>query len=303
MSKLRSIKVLALAGVVAGGVGLKSAAQLSPPPTPDIGVGSQYSFTHVYVEFADFDRFVASFVATFGGTTSKAGIVTVTPAPSLTKSQAVLTPVGNLSVFGYTTPVPYPFGAERTGYLVSDFDTAVQAARDDGADVIVAPFADALGRDAVVQWPGGVNMQLYWHATPPSYPPLTAVPENRIYVSNNRADAFIRDFVAFSHGAIVSDEPAAPGVEIGRAGETYRRVRIDSKIGKVVALVTDGHLRWPYGREITGYEVSSMAETLAKAIEAGVEVLVAPITADRRVAAIVLFPGGYIAEIHASVRP
>jgi hypothetical protein len=68
-------------------------------------------------------------------------------------------------------------------------------------------------------------------------------------------------------------------------------------------LVTDGHLRWPYGREVAGYEVSSMAETLANAAAAGVEVLVAPTTVDRRVTAIVLFPGGYIAEIHAAVRP
>ena len=303
MSRLHAIGVLVLAGAVAGGAGLASAAQPPPAPTPDIAVGSQYSTTHVYVEFADFDRFVSSFIATFGGTTSKAGIVTVTPAPSLTKSQLVLTPVGNLSVFGYTTPVPYPFGAERTGYQVSDFDVAVQAARDDGADVVVAPFADAVGRDAVIQWPGGVNMQLYWRTTPPSYPPLAAVPENRIYVSKDRADAFIRDFVAFSHGAIVSDEPAAPGAEIGRAGETYRRVRIESKLSKLVALVTDGHLRWPYGREVTGYEVASMAETLEKATAAGVEVLVAPMTSDRRVAAILLFPGGYIAEIHSAVRP
>ena len=302
MSKLRAIKVLAFAAVLAGGAA-EAAAQLSPPPTPEIGVGPQYSTTHVYVEFADFDRFVASFVATFGGKTSKASMVTVTPEPSLTKWQAVLTPVGNLSVFGYTTPVPYPFGAERTGTLVSDFDAAVQAARDNGADVIVAPFADPLGRDAVIQWPGGVNMQLYWHTTQPSNPPLAAVPENRIYLSKDHADAFVRDFVAFSHGAIVSDEPAAPGVEIGRVGETYRRVRIESRLGKVVALVTDGHLRWPYGRETTGYEVASMAETLEKGAAAGVVVLVAPITADRRVAAIVLFPGGYIAEIHAAVRP
>ncbi len=298
MNQLRAIKVLAFTSVFAGGVA-EAAAQLSP----DVAVAPQYGTTHVYVPFADFDRFVASFVSTFGGTTSKAGIVTVTPAPSLTKSQLVLTPVGNLSVFGFTTPIPYPFGDERTGSLVTDVDVAVQAARTDGADVIVAPFADALGRDAVIQWPGGVNMQLYWHTTPPSYPPLAAVPENRIYVSKDRADAFIRDFLAFSHGAIVSDEPAAPGAEIGRAGETYRRVRIESKLGRVVALITDGHLRWPYGREVTGYEVSSMAETLAKAAAAGAEVLVAPITADRRVAAIVLFPGGYIAEIHAAVRP
>jgi hypothetical protein len=302
MSKLRAIKVLVLATALAGGAA-GAAAQLSLASTPDIGVGSQYSTTHVYVDFADFDRFVASFVATFGGKTSKASIVTVTPEASLTKWQAVLTPVGNLSVFGYTTPVPYPFGDERTGSLVTDIDAAVQAARDAGADVIVAPFADALGRDAVIEWPGGVKMQLYWHTTAPSYPPLAAVPESRIYVSKDRADVFIRDFVAFSHGVIVSDEPAAPGVEIGRAGETYRRVRIESKLGKAVALVTDGHLRWPYGHEVAGYEVASMAETLAKAAAAGVEVLVAPITADRRVAAIMLFPGGYIAEVHSAVRP
>jgi hypothetical protein len=299
---LRTTKILAVASAL-GAAAAAAAAQVSPSATPDVSVAPQYGTTHVYVPFADFDRFVASFVSTFGGTTSKAGIVTVTPAPSLAKSQIVVTPIGNLSVFGFTTPIPFPFGDERTGSLVTDIDAAVQAARTDGADVIVAPFADAVGRDAVIQWPGGVNMQLYWRTSPPSYPPLVAVPENRVYLSKDRADEFIRDFVAFSHGAVVSDDPAAPGVEIGRAGEAYRRVRIESRLGKVVALVTDGHLRWPYGREVTGYEVSSMAETLAKAAAAGVEVLVAPITADRRVAAMVRFPGGYIAEIHAAVRP
>src|SRR5256885_8303425 len=42
------------------------------------------------------------------------------------------------------------------------FRSAVRAARACGADVIVAPFDDPIGRDAIVQWPGGVNMQLYW---------------------------------------------------------------------------------------------------------------------------------------------
>ena len=54
-----------------------------------------------------------------------------------------------------------------------------------------------------------------------------------------------------------------------------------------------------YGREITGYEVSDLSETLAKAKAAGVEVLVPPYTAEQRDAAIVEFPGGYIAEIHS----
>src|ERR1700691_4809634 len=186
-----------------------------------------------------------------------------------TMSQLVLTPVGNLSVLGFETPVPYPFGAERTGYLVADLDAAVQAARDDGADVIVSPFPDPLGRDAIIQWPGGVNMQLYRRTTPPSYAPLATVPENRIYVSEDRAGVFIRDFLAFSHGVVTSDDAAAPGAEIGRPSEVYRRVRIASPVGKLAVLVTDGDLPWPYGRELAGYEVSSVAETLDKAIAAG----------------------------------
>ena len=42
-------------------------------------------------------------------------------------SQLVLTPVGTVSVFGFKTPVPYPFGAERTGYLVTDLDACKRA--------------------------------------------------------------------------------------------------------------------------------------------------------------------------------
>ncbi len=214
-------------------------------------------------------------------------------------SQLVLTPVGTLSVFGFKTPVPYPFGAERTGYLVTDLDLAVRAARAAGADVIVAPFNDPIGRDAIIQWPGSVNMQLYWHTIPPSYAPLATVPENRVYVSSDRADAFIHDFVAFSQGKVVSDVATAPGVEIGRPNETYRRVRIESLFGKVTVLVTDGHLPYPYGREFTGYEVADLDMTLAKAKAAGASVLVEPYSSDDRRAVLVQFPGGYVAEIHA----
>src|ERR1700749_441777 len=92
--------------------------------TPDVTVQPQYDTTHVYVAPEDFDRFVASIVATFGGTTSKQGVFTVTPTPSSTMSQLVMTPVGTISVFGFKTPIPYPFGAERTGYLVTYLDEA-----------------------------------------------------------------------------------------------------------------------------------------------------------------------------------
>src|SRR5579863_10536023 len=197
--------------------------------TRSLAVGPQYDTTHVYVQPEDFDRFVASLIATFGGTTTKQGVFTVTPTQSRTMSQLVLTPVGTISVFGFKTPIPYPFGLERTGYLVPDMDEGIRAARATGADVLVTSFNDPIGRDAIIQWPGGVNTQLYWHTTAPSYAPLQTIPENRVYVSQDRVDAFVRSFLAFSYGSLVSDEQRAPGVEIGRPAETYRRVRIESK--------------------------------------------------------------------------
>jgi predicted enzyme related to lactoylglutathione lyase len=264
-----------------------------------VAVGPQYDTTHVYMAPEDFDRFVASLLATFGGTTTKQGVFTVTPTQSSTMSQLVLTPVGSVSVFGFKTPIPYPFGLERTGYLVTDMDEAVRAAKATGADVFVAPFNDPIGRDAIIQWPGGVNTQLYWHTTAPSYTSLQTIPENRVYVSPDRADAFVRSFLTFSHGTVVSDDARAPGVEIGRPAETYRRVRIESKFGKLTALVTDGHLPYPYGREMTGYEVANLAETLTKAKATGADVLVPPYKTDERDAVVVRFPGGYVAEIHS----
>src|SRR5579872_5059585 len=268
--------------------------------TRNLAVGPQYDTTHVYVAPEDFDRFVASLTATFGGTATKQGVFTVTPTPSKTMSQLVLTPVGTLSVFGFKTPVPYPFGLERTGYLVTNLDAAVRAAQADGADVLVSSFDDPIGKDAVIQWPGGVNMQLYWHTTPPSYPPLQTVPENRVYVSPGRATAFVKSFLAFSHGKVVSDNAHAPGIEIGRMSDSYRRIRIVSVFGAMAVFVTDGHLPYPYGREMTGYEVPNLDGTLGKAKAAGVSVLVAPFSGDGRYSAMVQFPGGYIAEIHSA---
>ena len=95
-------------------------AAASNAATQEIAVGPQYDTTHVYVAPQDFDRFVTSLVATFGGTTSKQGVFTVTPTPSSTMSQLVMTPVGTLSVFGFKTPLHLPtFGLERTGFLVT----------------------------------------------------------------------------------------------------------------------------------------------------------------------------------------
>jgi len=178
-------------------------------------------------------------------------------------------------------------------------DDAIGAAKATGADILVAPFNDPVGRDAIIQWPGSVNMQLYWHTTAPSYKTLETIPENRVYVSADRADDFKQSFVTFSRGKVVSDNPQAPGIEIGRPGETHRRIRIASTFGKLTVFVTDGHLLYPYGRELTGYEVANLADTLTKAKAAGAEILVAAFTSEERTSSIVQFPGGYIAEIHS----
>src|ERR1700688_2064841 len=285
--------------LVVGYVGTLAIAD-NTTATSNVAVGPQYDTTHIYVAPGEFDTFVASLVVTFGGTTSKKGVFTVTPTPSKTMSQLVLTPVGTFSVFGFETPIPYPFGSERTGYLVTDLDSAIRTAGATGADILVSPLNDPIGRDAVIQWPGGVNTQLYWHTIAPSYKALQTIPENRVYVSADRVAAFVDSFLAFSHRNVIADDAPAPVVQIGRPSDTYRRIRIQSNFGKLTVLVTDGHVPYPYGHEMTGYEVSDLAATLAKATAAGVQVLVPPYTAGQRTAALVQFPGGYIAEIHAS---
>jgi predicted enzyme related to lactoylglutathione lyase len=298
MRKLRCALRLDAMAILIFGVSAGLAGTGSAQSAPALAIGPQYDTTHVYVAPENVDAFVKAFLGTFGGASTKQVVVTVTPTPSSTSSQLLQTPVGTVSLFGFKTPVPYPFGAERTGYLVTDLDKAVSAAEADGADLLVAPFPDPIGRDAVIQWPGGVNMQLYWHTSKPAYAAFQTVPENRVYISPDRADEFLRSFLAFSHGNIVSDDPHAQGIEIGRPGITFRRVHVESLFGKLTVFVTDGHLPYPFGRETVGYEVSSLADTLAKAEPLGVSILVQPYSSSGRTAAIVEFPGGYVAEIH-----
>jgi len=309
---MRNMRSVGVAGILAAAIAIAIAVAAGPADarplaktqakTAQFAVGAQYGTAHVYVAAEDMDRFAASFLATFGGKSSPPALVTVTPTPSSTNWQALTTPVGLISLFGFKTPIPYPFGQERTGYLVTDMDGAVRAASKAGAAIVVTPFPDAIGSDAVVQWPGGVNMQFYWHIKAPSYPPLQTIPENRIYVAPEAAANFIAGFVGFAHGKIVSDDAHAPGAEIGRPGDFYRRVRIESGFGKITVLVTDGHLPYPYGRETMGYEVADLRETLTRAKASGATVLIEPYSADGRDAALVQFPGGYVAEIHSAAK-
>jgi hypothetical protein len=298
---MRTIKICFALAILVAAVGTSLAVdETALAEGPSLAVGPQYDTAHVYVALEDFDRFVESLIATFGGTKSQAAVINITPTPSETKWQAVFTPVGTFSVFGFKTPIPYPFGSERTGYLVSNFDAAIDSAKSNHADIVVAPFQDPIGRDAIIAWPGSVLMQIYWHTTPPHYAKLQTVPENRVYVSADSADTFVKGFTAFANAKVVSDDQGAPGIEIGRPNDVYRRVEIDSLFGKVAVLVTDGHLPFPYGRETTGYDVDDLSDTLTKAKAAGANIVVEPYSVAGRRAAMVQFPGGYIAEIHSS---
>ncbi|WP_263349718.1 hypothetical protein [Acidicapsa acidisoli] len=58
-----------------------------PDPASTAAVGAQYDTTHVDVSPSDVDAFVASFLGTFGGKSTKQVIARVTPTPSTTTSQ------------------------------------------------------------------------------------------------------------------------------------------------------------------------------------------------------------------------
>jgi hypothetical protein len=51
---------------------------------------------------------------------------------------------------------------------------------------------------------------------------------------------------------------------------------------------------------MSGYQVTNLAGAVSKAKATGATVLVDPYTSDGRAAAMVQFPGGYIAEIHGA---
>jgi predicted enzyme related to lactoylglutathione lyase len=299
---MRSI-VLICALVVPGAFAAGITAPVPPRAmTTGVAVAPQYDSTHVYVASADLESFVASFTATFGGHASAPVVSTVTPTPSSTQFQYIMSPVGMLSIFAYQTPVPYPFGLERTGYLVTDMDQALASARQAGASVVVEPFKDPIGLDAIIQWPGGVMMQLYWHVAAPSYAPLESIPEHRIYVARDRIDNFVNAFLHFSRGTLISDSWHANGAELGRPGSEYRRIRIDSKFGRMQVMANDGQLPYPFGYEITGYEVTDLKETLSKATAHGAKVLADPVESEGRRSAMLQFPGGYLAEVHSKIK-
>lgn len=264
-----------------------------------VSYGPQYAAAHVYLEPGTMPAFVRSWEATFGGSHYDfVDNANVTPTPSKALWTFITSPVGHLSVFDYHTPKPHPFGEERTGWGVTDVDKALNAAKRSGAYELVAPFDDTVGRDAVIQFPGGLNTQLWLNFTPPTLPKLTTTPENRVYITADTLRPFLSSYLQFTHGRIVKDENRADAAEVGEASHAMHRISITSQFGKAVVFVTDGHLPPPYGDESIGYEVTDLSNTIAKAKATGADVLAEPHTANGRASAVVRFPGGYVAEVH-----
>jgi len=305
--RTRILTAAAAALVAAGVVGAAAGPALAGSPAPaaskpaapqSLAVGTQYDFTHVYVQPGTANEFIKSWEATFGGAHTTPVTTDVTPTSSSTISILEHSPVGSLSVFDFKTPIPYPFGTERVGYMVTSLPAGYAAALQAGATTLVTPFNDPIGEDTVVQFPGGVDEQLYHLTNALNYPAPTTVPQQHVYLTEDTWQAFVASWNRFSGGRVVSDNAHADGAQIGLPGTTFRKVELSSKFGVTDVFVTDGHLPYPFGRENTGYGVTSVATTLQKAQAAGAKVLwSAPAAAGQPASAMLQFPGGYIAEI------
>src|SRR5437899_4957936 len=68
---MRMLNALTLAVILLASSANAGAQTSSAVSSPAVAVAPQYDTTHVYVAAEDLDRFVTSFLATFGGSTSK----------------------------------------------------------------------------------------------------------------------------------------------------------------------------------------------------------------------------------------
>lgn len=287
----------------AGAVATRTLSAASAPANPT-AMGPQYSAFHVYVRPGQLEAFAKSWVGTFGGTYVKPFTTQLTPTPSSATATQVFSPVALLSVFDFTTQVPYPFGQERTGWGVTNTDADTREAQADGGSSLVAAFPDPIGRDSVIQFPGGIDTQL-WHETtlsPNPFPALKTIPDNRVYVPSDTLGAFLKSYLAFTEGRVVLNDPHADGAQIGAPGTTYHRVAITSAYGDTVVIATtNGYLNNPFGHKVSGITVADLNATLARARANGAKVLWGPYAGDGGHSAMVSFPGGFITEIHDGV--
>ena len=91
MKPARILVLLAFAAAV-GATAPVAAKDAAKSRETGVAVAPQYDTTHVYVAPEDVDKFVTSFLATFGGKSTKQVVATVTPTPSSTTSQLLQTP-------------------------------------------------------------------------------------------------------------------------------------------------------------------------------------------------------------------
>lgn len=297
---LCTLTIAALAGCGTQSLRDRPASAVADPAgTASQALGPQYSTTHVYVPPGSVAALGQVWLALFGGTATAPATVTVTPTPSTALWSGVRSPIGSLSIFGYTSGVPYPFGSERTGWMVKNIEVAVTQAVAAGAPVIVAPFKDAVGHDAVVQFPGGANSQLYSHDTFVAYPPLKSVPTRNVYEPVADADAFVTSMIRFTKGHVVWDHKAANGALLGRPGKPFRQIRLATDYGYVNVNATDGKVPYPFGHEVTDFRVENVPALVERATARGVSVLSPVTTIGRRTQVVLGFPGGWMAEFSA----
>jgi hypothetical protein len=121
---------------------------------------------------------------------------------------------------------------------------------------------------------------------------------SRVYLDPAGARSFIRDYLAFNQGRIAVHNRHVDGAEIGLPGTTFGEVLLSSTSGTALVIITPGALPYPFGRENTGYAVTNLTATLARATGAGGHVLWGPSGSPALETAIVQFPGGRIAEFH-----
>jgi predicted enzyme related to lactoylglutathione lyase len=66
--------------------------------------------------------------------------------------------------------LPYPYGRETTGYAVADLDATLAEAVTAGATILVPAFIAGDRRSAMVQFPGGIIVEIHDAFAPRSSP-------------------------------------------------------------------------------------------------------------------------------------
>lgn len=121
-----------------------NACSTAPPDDAKIALGTAFRTFHVYAQPGTAAAFVDSWIATFGGHAQPpANDIDLTPYPSKATAIMVSSPVAALSVYDFSTGIPYPFGSEVSGWGV----TGPRAAPD--------------GHSVIVRFPGGYLVEIH----------------------------------------------------------------------------------------------------------------------------------------------